>query len=441
MSQDTEKSASPHPLRGEESFALSRGEPPAVPLGFSMRGAYLLIVALSLAIGITSIVRGTSGLTSNAASDLTNFFLKSAAYIARGDPWRLYAIRADPPFQSYPNDGTPLNLFLMALPLRLAYALGGARNAGLQVTVVALPFTLLAPLLGYVVVEALRLLRPAIPPAQRLLAFGLVTLSPLLWLCYTPWGHLEQPLQLYLLAAAVIALQRRYEALAGVLAGLAVLTGVTTLLPLAALCTLLVVDKEWRALLVAGGLAAGVTLLGLAPFVLGDRPNTVYSLITWRGKVGIGSNSMWSVFTVVALPHALGALVRRLDTPLMLVLAIGVAVLAARRRRVSAYSPDAWAVLAIAALGLPLLSKFNWPYYYLQPFVLLLIWEFGTVRDDRSGLWRRPLLTLGYLVIASSLATYIGLKSVGALDRVGVGLLEFGVMLLFTVAVWRRLCL
>ncbi len=134
----------------------------------------------------------------------------------------------------------------------------------------------------------------------------------------------------------------------------------------------------------------------------------------------------------------LGGVVRRLDTPLMLALAVAVAARAARRWHVSAYSPDAWAVLAIAALGLPLLSKLNWPYYYLQPFVLLLIWEFGTVRDERSGLWHWPVLTLGFLVSAATLATYVGLKSVGALDRVGVGLVEFGVMLLVTIATWQR---
>lgn len=76
---------------------------------------------------------------------------------------------------------------------------------------------------------------------------------------------------------------------------------------------------------------------------------------------------------------------------------------------------------------------------YLQPFVLLLIWEFGTVRDDRSGLWRWPLLTLGFLVSAATLSTYVGLKSVGGLDRMAVGLVEFSVMLLATIATWRRL--
>jgi len=133
MSRDTEKTAPLHPPhdakpRGAgESSALSSVEPPSLPRPVSLRWAYLLIVTLSLALGVSAIVRGTSGVTSNVASDLSNFFLKSAAAIARGDPWRLYAIRADRPFQTYPNDGTPLALFLMAPLLGLARALGGAR--------------------------------------------------------------------------------------------------------------------------------------------------------------------------------------------------------------------------------------------------------------------------------------------------------------------------
>ncbi len=316
MNHETEKMPSLHPPYNVEPWdagepgALSSAESPTLPRPVSLRWVYLLIVTLSLALGVSAIVRGTSGVTSSGASDLPTFFLKAAAFIARGDPWRLYAIRADRPFQTYPNDGTPLALFLMAPLLGLARALGGARNTGTQITVVALPFVLLVPLLGYVVVDALRLLRPALLPAQRLLACGLVMLSPLTWLCYTPWGHLEQPLQLYLLVAAVTALQRRYAALAGVLAGVALLAGITTLLPLAALCTLLAVTKEWRALLLVGGLGSGVLLLGLGPFALADRADTMYALVTWRGSAGIGGNSIWSIFTVGGvmrhLPHTLG---------------------------------------------------------------------------------------------------------------------------------------
>ncbi len=400
--------------------------------------AYLLVTVGSMLIGATAIVRGTRALSSPTDSDLTDFFLKSADYILRGDPWRMYAARGFAPFQTYPNDNTPLHMFLLAPLLQLARAHGFAANTGALVTFVSLPFVLLAPLTGYMVVQALRTVRPDAPEPQRFVAFALFTLSPLLWLCYASWYHLEQPLQIYFLLAAVIALQSRREALAGVLAGLAVLSGVTAIFPLVALGALLALSKQWRAFGAFAGVGVACVGLGMAPFFLADRRDTLYSFVLWRGRAEFGGSSPWSVFTVVALPHTLDAVVRRLDTPAMLLWAVAVAFLAARRSRVSAYGPGAWAVVGIAALALPMLSKQIWPYYYLQPWALLLVWEFGTLHR-RAGLWRWPILTGGYLTVAATLAQYTGFRSVGALDRVSVGLLEFGVMLLCAVVAWRRL--
>jgi len=251
-------------------------------------------------------------------------------------------------------------------------------QAGAQVTLVSLPFVLLIPLLGSIVVAALRVTSPAVPTTTRVLAFALIALGPPTWVCVATWGHLEQPLMLCFLVAAVAALHLRREALAGVLAGLALLSGTAALFPLAALVALLVVQRQWRAVALVGGLATLVVVLGLAPFLVVDRRDTVYSLLTWRGSEQIDGNSLWSVFSVDAvaraLPRSLDAVLRRLDTPSIIALAVCIAVLAARRLRVSAYSPEVWAVLAIAALGLPMLAKVMWPYYYFQPFVLLVIY-------------------------------------------------------------------
>jgi hypothetical protein len=45
------------------------------------------------------------------------------------------------------------------------------------------------------------------------------------------------------------------------------------------------------------------------------------------------------------------------------------------RLRASAYEPEVWVVLGMAALGLPPLTRVVWPKYDLQPFVLLLRYE------------------------------------------------------------------
>jgi hypothetical protein len=405
------------------------------------RWAYSLIAVASLLIGAAAVVRGTRGVQVIGDSDLTNFFLKSAAYILRGDPWHMYAVR-DSVFTSYPNYNPPLSIFLMAPFLGLARTVGFAANYGEQITFVSLPFLLFVPLLGYLVLRAQRVLYPEMPETQRLLAFVLVVLSPLTWQSIATWYHLEQPMMLCLLVAALIAFQSRREGLAGALAGLAVLTRTTALIPLIALGVLLVVAAQWRSLLKLGGVAAAVVVVGLAPFFLADRADFLYSFVTWRGTASIGGNSIWGVFACTSctgIRGTLDALARRLDMYTVVLVVVIVTLFAARRFRVSAYDREAWAVLAIAALAVPMLSKTNWPYYYLEPFILLLVWEFTSMHDRVAGVWRWPVLTFGFLVVAATLSQYIGLRSVGTLDRISVGLLEFGTMLAFGVAIWMRM--
>ncbi|HKB46520.1 MAG TPA: hypothetical protein VKC57_02415, partial [Ktedonobacterales bacterium] len=331
----------------------------------------------------------------------------------------------------------------MAPLLGLARAVQFAANFGEQITFVSFGFIVFVPLLGVFVLRALRELYPEMPGTQRLLAYMLIVLSPLTWQSIATWYHLEQPMMLCFLVAALIAFQQRREGLAGVLAGLALLSRTTALIPLLALGMLLVVSGEWRALLRFVPVTALVTAIGMAPFFLFDRANALYSFVTWRGTAEIGGNSVWSIFaysgSAGGIRHTLDALARRLDTPAVVLFVVVLTYLAFRRFNISPYSRDAWAVLAMAALAVPMLSKTNWPYYYLEPFVLLLVWEFTSMHDRRAGVWRWPVLTFGFLVVAATLSQYIGLRSVGALDRVAVGLLEFGAMLSFVVAIWMRL--
>lgn len=385
----------------------------------SSAAIYVLVTILALLLGVAAVVRTVESLTTVAASDLATFFLPSADYALRGDPWHLYAVRAGPPYTSYPDVDPPLSLILLAPLLRWAFAFGLTHPLGERLAFVSVPFLPLVALLGGLAVVALRTARPAVPTATRLLAFALVTLDPLTWLCIATWGHLEQPLMLCLLVAGVVALQARRALLCGVLVGLAILAGTAALFPVVALVALLVARRQWRAAALVGGLALAVVVLGMAPFLLADRRDTLYAFVTWRGGEQIGGDSLWSIFTVDAVSHALPrmvkALVRRLDTPLMLLLAVAVAIKAARRPHVSTDGPEVWAVLTLAALGVPLLAKVVWPYYYLQPFVLLLIYEGGTLQWYRAGPWRWPVVSGGFLVVTTTLAPYIGLHSAGAL--------------------------
>lgn len=418
-------------MRQETTQPAVDNSPVRVP-----RWAYSLVTVVSLLLGATNIVRGTRGVQVASDSDLTNFFFKSANAILAGHPFQMYAVRAS---GGYPNYNPPLSIFLMAPFLKLGETLGFAHNYGEQITVVALPFLIFVPLLGWLTLRALSQFYPEMPETQRLLAYMLITLSPLTWQAYSPWYHLEQPMMLCFLVAAALALQSRREALGGALAGLAVLTRTTALMPLIALGVLLLVAENWRSLLKFEGVAAIVAGVGIAPFFLFDRANAMYSFVSWRGTAAIGGNSIWDIFGGGAgIRHTLNAAARRLDMPSVIAVVLLVSFFAARRLRISAYDREAWSVLAIAALTVPMLSKTNWPYYYLEPFLLLVIWEFGTLHDRRAGLWRWPVLSVAFLAVAGTLSQYIGLQSVGYLDRVTVGLLEFGAMAGFAVAIWQR---
>ena len=137
--------------------------------------------------------------------------------------------------------------------------------------------------------RALRQLYPEMPEAQRLIAYALILLSPLTWQTYGTWYHIEQPMMLCLLVGAVLALQQRREGLAGLLAGLALMTRTTALIPLLALGLLLILWGEWRALSKLAGVAFAVVAVIMAPFFLVDRADTTYSFLTWRGSVPVGS--------------------------------------------------------------------------------------------------------------------------------------------------------
>ena len=404
------------------------------------RWAYPLVTVVGLLLGVEAVVRGTRAVVTIADSDLTNFFFRSADYILNGDPWHMYAVRAS---GAYPNYNPPLSIGLMAPLLALARAVGFANNNGELITFVSIPFLAFVPLLGYLVLRALRQVYPEMPEAQRLIAYVLILLSPLTWQTYGTWYHIEQPMMLSLLVGAVLALQQRREALAGLLAGLALMTRTTALIPLLALGLLLILWGEWRALIKFGGVAFAVVAVIMAPFFFVDRADTTYSFLTWRGSAPIGGNSIWSIFATSAnvsgLRHTLDVVARHLDMPSVILFVLIASILVVRNYRVTAYQRDVWALLAIAALSVPMLSKTNWPYYYLEPFVPLLIWEFSSMHDRRPGVWRWPVLSISFLATASTLSQYIGLQSVGFLDRVGVGFLEFGAMLAFAVLIWLRM--
>jgi hypothetical protein len=390
----------------------------------SSRSVYTLITVASLLVGLVAVIRGTSAFVTPADSDLHNYFFKSADQILQGHPGSIYAARGDAPLQDIPNDDPPLIDFLIAPMLALARLISS--DFRVQVAIVCLPFLLAVPVLGTLTVRALRNVTPGATTAQRQLVYALICFSPLLWIAFSPWGHLEIPLMLCALIGTLLALQSRRDLLAGFLAAVALFTSLTALFPLLALLALLVTTGHRRTALRVLVVSAVVFALAMSPFLLADRHDTVYSLVTWRPSRAIGGNSIWALVNVDR-PASLASLLRRLDTPAMVLFAAATGWFAGRRLGVGLYGPDAWAVMAVGALALPMLVKANWPYYYAAPFVLLLVWESARLsRADRNRVV--PVVSVAFLAVTSTLVQYIGMQSIGLGDRVMTGVTEFVAM-------------
>jgi len=184
-----------------------------------------------------------------------------------------------------------------------------------------------------------------------------------------------------------------------------------------------------------GGVLVATAAVVLGPFFAFDYHDTAYSLLQWRGTASIG-NSIWSIFIGTPLDH----IARRLDLPVTILVAAAVGYLAVQRFGVSAFRREIYAVLSIAALLVPMLSKTNWPYYYAEPFVFLVIWEFATLHDAPVGLWRWPIVSAAYLCVAVTLGQFMGMPSAthGGIVLRLMGLIQFATMLAFALVVFQR---
>ncbi|HKD74335.1 MAG TPA: hypothetical protein VKB76_02520 [Ktedonobacterales bacterium] len=405
---------------------------------------FIAVSVLAVAIGIIATIEGTAGVGGSHDTDQLAFFFPAAQRILDGDPFKIYAIRA---FGSYPNYNPPLSTVLIApllaigqsfLPGASQCVVSGYNSASCRsllgfVGIAFIPFVIL---MGVAALAALRRLYPAMSQGQALAAYALVVLSPLTWLNFTIWWHFEQPMMLFFFVAGVLLLQARRPYLAGVFLGLAILSRTTAAVPLIALLVVLVAERAWPTLARVAGMIVVVAAIGFGPFFLFDYHDTAFSLLSWRGTAQIG-NSIWSLF----LSTPLDSIARRLDLPAAIVVAAIVAWLAVRRFGVSAFDRNLYGVLALAALLVPMLSKTNWPYYYAEPFVFIVIWEFATLQDAPAGLWRWPVLAIGYLSAAATLGQFMGLPSAtqGGIVLRLMGLIQFGSMLAFAVVIWQRL--
>ena len=311
-------------------------------------------------------------------TDLDVFFLPAARIALDGHPLDVYTLRVG---QIYPNANGPLSLLPLTLAAWLAQARGWLDDPMLRrmlVFVIAAPFPLLV---GWEAARAVDRFGPPLRGLGRALVYLPIALTPLLWLDALYYGHIEQSIVVWLALAATRLLRQRRYVWGGALLGLALLARSDASLIVLALALTLLVWRRWRGTLVTL-LATGATLLlGLAPFLLADGHDVIFSLFTFRAALPVGGGDLWSISAAPIVQ----AIAQRFDAVVTLVVtALLVLVAHVARSDLDLDSPDIYGLLALASFCFALLIKTLWPYYFLESALFATVWALAAM-PHRSG--------------------------------------------------------
>jgi hypothetical protein len=326
----------------------------------------------------------------SSKTDLDVFFWPSAEIAVHGHPLLVYTLRAGP----YPNANGPVSLLPLGLVVAVINALGWQDSMRLRDALTVGVFAVFSLLMAREAVLAIEAGRGVGRgrDSRRLLISAVFLLAPPLWVALVGFGHIEEPLELWLILLGVRLLGRGRTVWAGVCLGLAVMTKSVSAVCLIPLLVALLFDRRVRSAAALAGTAALTAAAVIGPFLLANRSGVVYSLVTYRGELPIVGGSLWVAF----LGSAWDGFVRHSDAVLFAgaALVLSVAALAWRPRSGWA-TPRVYALLAVAAACVPMLAKTSWPYYLLDPYVFAAIWWLR--RPGRVLHWRLavPLLLAG----------------------------------------------
>ena len=358
-------------------------------------------------------------LWSGPLTDLDYFFLPAVRIALSGHPLLVYAVR----FQTViANDNGPLGLLPLTTVAGIASWFGWDDKRLLRALVLA-AFSLFTLLMAQEAVAAIDRLRDtSLTGLPRGLAYTIFAASPTLLIAVLGYGHVEQPMTLWLVLFAVRSLASGRPTRAGIIFGLALLTRSLATLPLIPLALLLMVRGRWRAAASLAGGAGVIVALGVLPFLIADPKDTIYSLLTHRGSLPVSGGSIWQL--IVGTP--LQWVPQHADVLFVFGLAVVMSlVVIAARKDLKPSSRDFYGLLALTALALPLLAKSVWPYYFLDAYVFGAIWWLGQAAPLALG---RRLVTAAIPVIATigTLLTEYEMGAIGGhvrlIESVAMGL-------------------
>ena len=346
--------------------------------------------ALGFAYGVVWAIAGW--LWTVPPNDLDNFFLPAVRIALGGHPLLIYTVRY---WAVIANDNGPLGLVPLTPVVAVASRLGWMDDVGLRRLLILGVFSIFSLLMAREAVAAIDRVRGAsLEGLSRVLAYGVFTASPTLWMSVLGYGHIEQPMALWLVLRGVRSLASERSAVAGISFGLAILTRSLAALSLIPLGLLLLARRRWRAVAWLAGSAALTVALGVVPFLLADPTDTIFSLVTHRGSLPVGGGSPWQL--LVGTPYLW--VPQHWDVLFVLGLAILLSLIVIiTRKDLEPSSRDIYGLLALTALTLPLLAKSVWPYYFLDAYVFGAVWWLG---QTSALAWGRRLIGAAIPLIA-----------------------------------------
>jgi hypothetical protein len=309
------------------------------------------------------------GLLPIQPTDLDIFFWPSAKVAVLGHPLLVYSAAGHDP---YPNANGPLALVPLSVVGVFVNAFGWL-DAPTQRRAVALAaFSVFLLLMSREAVAAIERIRGRpLAPQPRLFAYAVIALSPQAWQSVAGYGHIEQPIEIWMLLIAAKLVAREEAGRAGIAFALAVLSRSSAVLLAVPLGL-----ASWRRRPTATlrfFVAATVTgAAGLLPFLLADPSDVIHSLFTYRGGLVVGAGSIWSL----TYGSGLEAVVKHWD--IAAVVAVGVAMNLWLATRPGGLDRSRFfAAMTLSSASFALLAKTVWPYYFFEVFVFGTVWAFG----------------------------------------------------------------
>jgi hypothetical protein len=355
---------------------------------------------------------GISGSFPIGTTDLEAFFFPSARLMLAGHPLQAYAIRYA---GNYPNANGPLSLLPLTFAAAIAQRLGVLDDPNPRRAIVMVIFAIFPLLVSYEAMRAIDRVRGvALRGVPRLMGYAFFLLTPQLWHSMLFYGHIEQPLEIWLALLGIRLLVERHAGWAGLCMGLMLLTRSSALVLLIPLLVVLLCRRHWHRAVALGGVAALVSALGILPFWLGDRSDTVYSLVTFRTQLPLGGGSLWGL----ALDTPLQSFALAHDSLVVIATSALIALVAGLScRSLDVDSRALYALLAVTSFCFPLLIKTMWPYYFIEPYVFVTLWWLSLLPLEQGWSWRRWRWLLG-------LVLPVGIVCIGVLGEAAAGQIE-----------------